>query len=176
MREFRSMQQYLTLVRKIDLFRYMKDEEMNKIVAKSEIVHFKDSDKIITQGEISPFLYGIIKGRVNVSAHHDNGEVFLSVLGSGEIFGESAVFLSERRTANVTSLGNTVVLKIHRKTIISFISDDIQAGNRILVFLNYSLLKKLRNATQRILKSKNVNMAMQDDDIDAHIKRFFEET
>ena len=164
-------QEFISQIRKIHLFSYLTETELGKIVSIAEIVTYETGDKIIRYGEVSPFLYGIISGRVHVTLQEpDDQEVFISTIEEGAVFGESAIFMAEKRTANVTSSEKTVALRIHRKEMMSFIKENPLAGNKILMLIIYSLLYKLREVNQELAIEKQ--SVIDIDDIDSLVHDF----
>ena len=130
---------YITKLKKILMFRYLTDESLREIVRISDVVNYKRDGLIISEGEVSPYLYAILDGAVNVSVRKDEGqEVFLGVIGAGDVFGEAGIFLSAKRTANVVSTENTSILRISRTDLLDFIKKHPRAGVKILMVLIYS--------------------------------------
>lgn len=174
MAEPAEIQQYLPLVREINLFGYMTDEELEKFLELAEIVQYESGERIIYMGDVSPYFYGIVQGSVDVSLRElDDQEVFICTIEKGEVFGESAIFMTEKRTADVTSSEDCIILRMHRKEMLSFLKDNPQAGNKILMLLIYSLLSKLRDANQELAFEKQSVIDL--DDIDSLVRDFMNE-
>jgi CRP-like cAMP-binding protein len=152
---------YIDLIKKNVLFRYMSEEAFFAFLNGSELMEFEDGEILISQDDVSQFLYCLIKGSVAISVHEKGDDFFIYNLEEGEIFGEAAIFLTELRIANVKSSGASLIIRIHRKNLIKFISDYSQAGNRIFIMLIYSLLKKLRASTREITAAKKLYMEVQ---------------
>jgi CRP-like cAMP-binding protein len=152
---------YINLIKKNVLFRYMSEEAFFAFLNGSELMEFEDGEIIISQDDVSQFLYCLIKGSVAISVHEKGDDFFIYNLEEGEIFGEAAIFLTELRIANVKSSGASLIIRIHRKNLIKFISEYSQAGNRIFIMLIYSLLKKLRASTREITAAKKLYMEVQ---------------
>ena len=171
MKSSNDSKEYLSQIRKIHLFSYLTEQELEKIVSIAEIVTYASGDVIIRYGEVSPFLYGIISGRVHVTLHEpDDQEVYISTIEKGAVFGESAIFMAEKRTANVTSSERTIAMRIHRKEMMSFIKENPLAGNKILMLIIYSLLNKLREVNQELAIEKQ--SVIDIDDIDSLVHDF----
>ncbi len=147
---------YVKMIKANMLFRYMSEEEFLKFLAGAELMKYTNGEIIISQGEVSQFLYCLIKGSVEVSAYEKEDDFFIYALEEGEIFGEAALFLTELRIANVKSSGDSLIIRINRSNLIKFISEYSQAGNRILIMIIYSLLKKLRASTKEITVARKL--------------------
>jgi CRP-like cAMP-binding protein len=139
----------------------MSEEAFFAFLNGSELMEFEDGEIIISQDDVSQFLYCLIKGSVAISVHEKGDDFYIYNLEEGEIFGEAAIFLTELRIANVKSSGASLIIRIHRKNLIKFIGEYSQAGNRIFIMLIYSLLKKLRASTREITAIKKLYMEVQ---------------
>jgi CRP-like cAMP-binding protein len=154
---------YTAQIKKNLLFRYMTEEALFAFLNGSELMEYEDGEIIISQGDVSQFLYCLIKGTVSLSAYEKKGnDIFIYNLDEGEIFGESALFLTELRIANVKSAGPSLILRIHRENLIKFISEYSQSGNKIFIVIIFSLLKKLRQSTREITAVKKLYMEVQE--------------
>ena len=174
MAEPEEIRQYLPFVKEINLFGYMSDEELEKFLERAEIVQYETGERIIYMGDVSPYIYGILQGSVDVTLRElDDEEVFICTIEKGEVFGESAIFLTEKRTADVTSSEDCILLRMHRKEMLSFIKDHPQAGNKILMLLIFSLLNKLREANQELAFEKQ--SVIDWEDIDSLVQDFMKE-
>lgn len=175
MSEIENMENFSPLIRNISLFSYLTEAELGNISSRAEILQYKKGEKIIYLGDVSPYFYGIIQGSVHVSLRElDGQEVFICTIGKGEVFGESAIFMTEKRTADVTSSEETVVFRIHRKQMMSFIKDNPQAGNKILMLIVHSLLNKLREANQELAFEKQSVIDL--DDLDSLVQDFMSQS
>ena len=143
------------------LFRYMSEEAFFAFLSGSEIMEYEDGETIISQGDVSQFLYCLIKGTVAVSAKEKGDDFYIYNLEEGEIFGEAALFLTELRIASVKSSGASLIIRIHRENLIKFIGEYSQAGNRIFILVIFSLLKKLRTSTREITAVKKLYMEVK---------------
>ncbi|MFH1983789.1 MAG: cyclic nucleotide-binding domain-containing protein [Pseudomonadota bacterium] len=155
MPEHREVSAYLPKIRTIDAFRYLKDDELRALLTSAEVLHFSNGEAIVRQGDISEHFFGVLEGTVNVSVQElNNEEVVVSKIEKGDVFGESAIFLREERSASVIADTVATVLRIHRKSIIAFIRANPAGGNKILMVIILSLLNKLKNANQELAFEK----------------------
>ena len=65
-----NLDQYLPQTRKIALFGYLTDQELQGILEHAEIVHYPEGEKIVSQDEVSEYLFAIIKGMVKVTVQY----------------------------------------------------------------------------------------------------------
>jgi CRP-like cAMP-binding protein/ribonuclease BN (tRNA processing enzyme) len=102
---------------KISLFASLPTTVQNSIAACAEAVNFKAGDAIIRQGEDPDFLYIIKDGTADVTVLKNGGQSQekIATLGSGQVFGEIALLIGGKRTANVIALTDMEVLRISKE-------------------------------------------------------------
>ena len=146
---------YRSQVRGVDILHHLKEDELEKFLGAAEAVHFSSGEKIVAQGDTGDYLYAIVQGKADVSFRDLNDdEMFVSAFDAGEIFGEAAIFTTEKRTASVTCAEDCVVVRIHKNNLVTFIKKNPRAGNKILMMIILSLLKKLKKANQELAFEK----------------------
>lgn len=147
------------------IFRYVEEAHREEIYSRADVLSCSDGDLIITEGEETQFLYLVVEGEVGVSVSENNGkDVYISTLGAGEIFGEAGIFLKTARTANVVSLGDTRILRLHREKLIDFIRSHPSTGVKILMIIIHGLLKKLRESNQELAYERKSDIVQDDVD------------
>lgn len=162
---------YLPMIRSIITFKFMKEEDVARIIGRSDLLCYQEGEKIITQGEINQDFFAVVEGEVQVSVTEENGkDVYICTIGSREVFGEAGMFLKVKRTANVESLSSSVILRIPRKEMIAFIRENPSEGNKILLVIIHSLLRKLREANQELAYERQ--MDADQCDIDAIVGEY----
>ena len=162
---------YIPKLKDAYLFRHITEEELTDFISRSEIIQFSQDEKIIAEGEYSPYLFSVIEGAASVTVKEPNSkEVYITTVGKGEIFGEAGIFVKVKRTANITCSENTTILRIHRNDFFNFIKERPNAGIKILLVVIYRLLKKLRSANQEIAFERKTDL--DQDDVDLLINDF----
>lgn len=135
----------------IYIFKHLNDKEKKNMANLCELVEYNSKDKIVSEGEISPYLYAVVRGSVSVMVHEKNGkDIYISSIGENDIFGEAGIFINVKRIANVIAEDPTLILRIERTRLIQFIKENPSAGIKMLLLVIYSLLHKLREANQDI--------------------------
>ena len=82
------------------------------------------------------------------------------------------MFLEVKRTANVLSCTDSTLLKITRDSMINFIKEHPRSGNKILMLVIYSHLKKLKEVNQELAYERKSDA--DQDDIDSIIANFMD--
>ena len=85
---------------------------------------YEDGDVIVRQGDLADCMYVVQSGEVEVVQATSGGEQRLALLGSGDFFGEMAVFEKEVRSATVRAHGEARALKVDKKTLLRRIKED----------------------------------------------------
>ncbi len=166
---------YMACLGRVSLFKYLTDDEIDGIAAESEVARFDSGERIISQGHDGRYLFIVLKGSVFVTyTTSDDEEIHICTIKDGDIFGETAIFMDERRTANVTGAEETVVMKIHRSVLLALFKDKPRTGVKLLMLIINSLLHKLRNTNIGVVfqcESDDVLL----DDIDPLIKELIDD-
>jgi CRP-like cAMP-binding protein len=165
---------YLAKIGQIDAFRYLGQNELKALLGLSEVVVYEAGEKIISQGDVGNAFFAVVDGEVEVSVQQLNKPgIILSVLENGEIFGESAIFLREERTATVTSSKETVAVRIQRRNMLAFFKSNPHAGNKVLMIIVLGLLTRLKNANQELAFEKQPDIDF--DYVDSLVEDFMNE-
>lgn len=59
-----SVASYVPQIRQINLFSYLENSELDRILKLTEIVKYAQDEKVVTQGEVSPYLFAVLEGEV----------------------------------------------------------------------------------------------------------------
>jgi len=165
---------WLKAMRSIITFKFLNDEEARALSAQADVIEYEEGEPIVTEGEVSPYFYGIAEGPVSVSVSETDGKsVYVSALGPGDVFGEAGIFIKVKRPATVTALGRVVALRFLRGKLISFIRKNPEAGNKIMLVIVYGLLRKLKMVNQELAFERKSDLGQ--DDIDAMMENLFAE-
>lgn len=155
MKEETQIDRFLPELKSIKIFHWLHETELRKLLIISTILHYDDGETIINQGDVGNHIYAVLKGEVEVSVRDKNDKkVVICNIGEGEIFGEAAIFLASKRTANIASTKETTVIRISRQDLIYFFKTHPHAGNKLLMLIVLSLLEKLRHANEDLVLEK----------------------
>jgi len=164
-------EKYRQKIKDILLFKFLSEREIDDLMTMCEIEVYDEGEQIVTEAEVEQAFYAIISGSVEVDVNESRRKnVYICTIGAGEVFGEAGMFMKVKRTANVNSLSETILLHITRKSFIQFIKKYPTTGNKLLMVIVYSLLKKLRAANQELAFERKFDV--QQDDVDAIVDEF----
>ncbi|MBN2412160.1 Crp/Fnr family transcriptional regulator [candidate division KSB1 bacterium] len=103
------------LLKRVPLFSKLSDSEMEQII--SQCVRREcDKDKVLfVEEEVGQTLFIILRGNVKVTRTSDEGkEVILTILKSGDFFGELSLLDGKGRSATVISMEESELLTLRR--------------------------------------------------------------
>jgi CRP/FNR family cyclic AMP-dependent transcriptional regulator len=134
------------MLRNIPLFSSLTDSELTAIEKVAVKKTFPKNTILLSEGDSTDALYVICEGKVKVTIDDNEGkELILSILGTGEYFGEMALLDDEPRSASVTTKETTQLLIISKNDFMGFFS-----SNPIALNLLKDLIKRLREANKKI--------------------------
>lgn len=166
-----NSEKYRQRIRNVILFKFLNDREIDDLLSMCDIQVYEEGEGIINQGEFEQAFYAVISGSVEVDVNEGRKKkVYICTIGEGEVFGEAGMFMKVKRTANVNSLSEAVLLYITREEFVQFIKKNPATGNKILMVIIYSLLKKLGTANQELAYERQFDI--QQDDVDAMVDEF----
>lgn len=97
-------------LKQVDLFRALPGEELAQLAQIAEEETVSAGGRVFNEGETGDSLYIIVEGRVRIH----KGDKLLVEMGERECFGEMSVLDSETRSASVTAVAESLLLKIGR--------------------------------------------------------------
>ena len=123
---------------------------------------YQPGEQIFKEGDEGCCAYLIESGGVDVSVYRENKPFSISTLGNGELFGEVALIDNKPRTATVTALEETRVVRINRELI------DAKLANHdpIIEHLLRLVLKRFRDTHYRLIGKEKVIETDVDNDVD----------
>ena len=127
------------ILKKIGIFSEVPDKLLVNVASNLKEIELMPGEMIIKKGAIGSSMFIIIDGEVKV---HDEDRT-LATLSSGEVFGELALLDPEPRSASVTALLETTLLKIEREMLFELLAAHSDVAGGIIKVL----CRRVRNAT-----------------------------
>ncbi len=105
----------IMLMKHVPLFSKMRDAEIQQIVEQCVQRKCKKDQVILVEEEVGQTLFIILKGTVKVTRTSEEGrEVILTILKSGDFFGELSLLDGKGRSATVISMEDSELLALRR--------------------------------------------------------------
>lgn len=140
----------LKIAPRLSMFDHLNDAQIVKITKDTRFIHYDDGELIFNQGDGSKEMYYIIKGEISVNVYCKEYDHFKEVatLKAGELLGEMAFIMKEKRTAKAIAKGDLMVLSFSFNTIFQ---DD---GALVIFYQNLVniLSKKLIDTNDKLTR------------------------
>jgi hypothetical protein len=122
------------------VFAGLEDKEIDEIAFRSSIIRCAEGDRVLKKGGDARNVYVVLSGALEV---HD-GDHPVAVLLPGEIFGETAYLLRERRTFDVDALNDdTQILSLSETTLCKLMDDRPAVAAKLLANISRILCRRL---------------------------------
>ena len=118
-------------LKSVGLFELIAEEDLIEIAYIADEVHAAASERIMSEGEIGTSMYAIVQGSVRV--HRGASEI--ARLGPGEVVGELATLDPEPRSADVTALEDTLLLRIESTALQNLMIEQSSVATSIIAVL-----------------------------------------
>jgi CRP/FNR family transcriptional regulator, cyclic AMP receptor protein len=135
------------LLRSVPIFSELTEADFSSLAKVANRRRYPKDSVVFFENEQGDFFFMILEGRIKVTILGDDGrEVILSLLGSGDFFGEMALLDNEPRSATAIAVEDSELLSLHRNDFQSVLTDN----RSITVGLIKVLTARLRRANHQI--------------------------
>jgi PPM family protein phosphatase len=124
----RTLQLKRDMLARMPLFRPLNDREILRVLQVTEVIPFRNGERVISEGEKGEELFIVLSGQVKVM----RGEAQLAVLAPGDHFGEMALVRSQPRSADVVSDGNSELMVVRRTDFFEILRKEHQLAVKLL--------------------------------------------
>lgn len=137
----------MELFRKFSLFAELDDKELASVAALAKPRKYAKEEVVFHADEVGDVFFLIQSGAVKVTMISPEGkEIILSMLGSGDFFGEMALLDDQPRSATVVATEPLEVLTIWRADFLQILAENFSIARKVLAELS----RRLRHASYRI--------------------------
>lgn len=137
----------ILILRTVRIFSETPDDALVELAKLMEEEFLPADRTIFHKGDMGDCMYIIVEGKVKV---HD-GEHFLNFLGKRDVFGELAVLDAEARSASVTAVEDTQLLRIDQQALYRLMSTHIEVAQGIIHVLCQHVRTRVRESTEDFL-------------------------
>ena len=123
-----SIIERVLILKTVGIFGETPDHLLAEVADLLEEQHLSPGETFITKGDLATCMYIIVNGEVSI---HD-GDYQLNQLGPRDIVGEMAVLDAAPRSASVTSMSDTHLLKLDRTPFFELIADRTEVAQGII--------------------------------------------
>lgn len=150
------------LLKRVALFEGISDEDLDQLVPLLRFRKCVRGQSVVEVDMPGHSLYMISNGELKVTIQRDEKEVILTLLGSGDFFGEMALLDGKGRSANVVCLRASDLYELSREDFLRY----VEAHPRALINILQHLTERLRNSNTII---SNLTLL----DVYGRVARFF---
>ncbi len=145
-----------TIIERNSLFRGLKPSTLEQIADLASRRTYKSGAVVFLRGDPGDSLYGVVTGRVRISASAPGGkEIFLNIMEPGDAFGEIALLDGQPRTAAATTLSPTELIVIQTGSL----SRALQREPKLAVHLIELLCRRVRWTSEQMEDSSLLQRA-----------------
>jgi CRP/FNR family transcriptional regulator, cyclic AMP receptor protein len=147
------------LLRNVQLFSSLTDQELLQISEKIRIKTFRKNETILHEEDTNEYMYTILSGKVKVIQTSEDGkETILAMHKTGDFFGEMSLIDGKTMPATVLAMEETLTAIISKQEFILLISMQGKVLEKLLIILctrlreswNKIQMLNFNNAAQRI--------------------------
>lgn len=125
-----------------DFLRPLNQSQRLQIITKAAIFEqYDDGEYIVKLGDPSDFLFIIVTGTVSVLVGEGDEQFEVNRMSEGQMLGEMAVILEDKRTATIAASGEVVILKLASVVFKKVLSAIPEAGLSMMKILCERLKK-----------------------------------
>lgn len=163
-REKNTTKQRMDILKNVIIFSEANNNVLKRLSESLIDIYVKKGQEVFHKGDRLDSMYIIVKGNVNV---HDSDHVFTQFTDN-DFFGEYSLIDSSARSASVTAIDDTHLLRLDQKEFNDIIKDDFEVTKSILK----ALIKRLRNynVLEEKLTQNGIQIKKQHDELDKQRK------
>lgn len=145
---------------KLPLFHELDRDEIKRIAAAAVRIELARGTVLFRRGDPCTGLHIIISGQIKLAFQTTHGgEKVIDILGAGQSFGESVMFLEQPYMVTAEALADTKLLHVERAAILAGLDRDPRLARQIIANLSTSLHHllddlescTLQSGTQRVV-------------------------
>lgn len=154
-----KLQVRVAILKSVSIFSQSDEESLEKIASVVTDMWFEPEQNVFEKGETGSSLYIIVSGKVRV---HD-GEYTFATLGERQVFGEYSLLDTEARSASITAVDKTHLLRLDQHDFYEIMASQINVTKGILK----ECIKRMRyqNNLEEKLALSNKEIQQQRDEI-----------
>jgi CRP/FNR family cyclic AMP-dependent transcriptional regulator len=137
------------LLGRVPVFSTLEHDDLKRIAQLAVPRAFEPGQIVFREGDASDTCYIVRSGRARAVREHSDGRtITLATFGSGDIFGELAMFEDERRSATVEAVQRTSVVAVLGPDMRRLMAEHPEIAIRLVVALG----RRLRETNERLAK------------------------
>jgi hypothetical protein len=136
-------------LRRIKIFAVLSDEQLARFLQLMEVVQVRQFTELVRAGSPGDAMYLILDGELRARLMAGDTETTLATLGTGEFFGEMALFDHGLRSADVVANKNSTLLRIGAGAVQKLVQDHPETAAPFLWAIGKTLAARIRQDNKR---------------------------
>ena len=164
----RDLREKVRVLEQVAIFQAAHEDILIQLAQSLEDVFVAKDESVFHKGDRLKAMYIIVEGRVNV---HDGDHIFTS-FEKNDFFGEYSLIDSSVRSATVTAIEDTALLKLNQDAFHAIMDKNAEVARAVLK----SLIKRLRNSNilEEQLTQYSLKIKRQRDELEEQSQRLKE--
>ena len=149
------------LLKEVSLFQLLDEQERVALVSNMQSVDYAAGETLFEVGAPGDALYVVASGVVEMFFKNDTGErIVLETAGRGDFFGDLSLLDGGSRSASVTAVEESTLLRLDRRNLEDFLRGHPQAAMDLLAAMG----RRLRATVEQLrhTASRNANTEAED--------------
>ena len=171
-KSWRNKEDRIDLLSNIVLFKDFSNEILESISNSFKLKELKAEEVLIKQGDDGESLFILAEGLLDVSLTVGEENRHLTLLGPGSFLGEMALLTGEKRSANVTSSIDSLVVELTKDSIMSLATNNPEILQKMTSVV---AKRRMKNKEIESLTDEGKNEAIQkeEENLMARVTNFF---
>lgn len=132
------------------LFRYLTDDERNRVERLGELRHVPEGDYLIRARDQDATLFAVEGGKLDIVVPRDGAEAVVATVGPGDVIGEVSFIDDSPRTVSVRAGEATIVRAWDKRTLSEALAFEPQVMAKFAVAMCELLVERLRDTARRV--------------------------
>ena len=142
------------------LFKGLGKAELGRFASGATEIPVEDGSIVFREGDLCTGLHFVVEGQVKLTLQTERGhEKVVQLIGAGESFGVSILFLGERHIMTAEAIADTTLLHLEKEVVLLELGRNPEFGQRVIRELCHQLHQRtldlqsymLLSGTQRVV-------------------------
>ncbi|MBF0464746.1 MAG: cyclic nucleotide-binding domain-containing protein [Nitrospirae bacterium] len=172
-----ATEKYLDLaeaLKRIKIFELLDENALESLAYIALTERYATGETVLREGDEADEFFCIVSGSLKITKNTqdtEGGTCYMGSIQAQDVFGESCIFDRGRRTANVITETETVLVKFNRTSFINFLKYYPKSSISILIFIVQRLMGRLERSDRELACEKKRGISQSE--IDAVLEEFF---
>lgn len=155
------------LLRDVEIFKYLSDEQMNRVASLGQQLHVPEGKVLGEQGEPGYFLFVIIEGKAELSVRSALGEVTVRIAGPTESFPLSCIVGSGKLITSARAMTPMKVLALPCGQLLELCSRETDIGMAVYAAIAEAIANRYKKTLRHL--TTGAEMALKNADMWANL-------